>query len=62
MIEDAEKRALPVERISKLVYRIIQSNKPKARYIVYKYPIVIKMLRWLPARWVDKMVYRSIKE
>lgn len=62
IIEDAEKQALPVERVSHLVYKIINLKRPKARYMVHKKALMIKLLGILPTRWVDQLVYKTIKE
>jgi NAD(P)-dependent dehydrogenase (short-subunit alcohol dehydrogenase family) len=49
--------SLPVEKVSRLVRRVLALKKPKSRYVILKHQVTGWYLpRWLPARWFDKMI------
>lgn len=61
MIEDAEKGAMPVEKISKLIYKIFTIRSPKTRYIVHKNRIGFNLVRKLvPTKVVDWIIKKSV--
>jgi len=61
MITASERSALPVETISDLIIKILQSNNPKTRYLVHRKKLLFKLLAyWLPDKMVDKMVTRTM--
>jgi len=61
MIKAAEKSALPVEQISKLIYKILTVKRPKTRYMVHHNKLGFNVVRKLvPTRLVDKIIKRSI--
>ena len=61
MIENAERTALPVERISKLILKCIVANHPKTRYIVHRNTFVFKLMAYyLPDKLVDWFVYKTL--
>lgn len=61
MIENAERSALDVEVISKLILEIYQSPKPKTRYLVHRKKFMFRILSsWLPDRWADRLVAKAI--
>ncbi len=62
IIEHSEKNALPAERISRLIWKVIEKNKPRTRYIVHKKGILLLLLsKFAPDRLVDKMIWRNIR-
>lgn len=62
MIMNAEKNALPVERVSQVIYRIIMKTKPKTRYLIHKKKWMFKILaHLLPDRLVDKLIWKNFK-
>ncbi len=57
----AQKDAFPAETISKLVHKIIESRRPKCAYIVNKNKWIPTLLaNYLPARFVDRLIWRSL--
>ena len=61
MMRQAEQDALPPAVISKLIHKIIDTRRPKTQYIVHsrRLPGMI-LAKWLPARWVDRMLNRKL--
>jgi len=61
MIENAEKSALPVERISNLILKCLEKKNPKTRYIVHRNRLAFKLLAYyLPDKLVDWVVHRTL--
>lgn len=61
MIENAEKSALPVERISSLILKCITRKHPKTRYIVHRNTWVFKLLAfYIPDKIVDWFIHRTL--
>ena len=61
MIENTEKSALPVSRVSNLILKCLTIKHPKTRYIVHRNPLVFKLLAfYLPDKIVDWFVQKSI--
>ncbi|HMQ07913.1 MAG TPA: SDR family NAD(P)-dependent oxidoreductase [Saprospiraceae bacterium] len=62
MIENSEKNALPVEVISTLILKILQSSKPRTQYLVHKNRFMFRLLTcFVPDRWVDRMIWKKLK-
>ncbi len=62
MIENSEKNALPVEVISALILKILQTRKPKTQYLVHKNSFMFKLItRFVPDRWVDRMIWKKLE-
>ncbi|MCP5095158.1 MAG: SDR family oxidoreductase [Chloroflexi bacterium] len=61
VVDEREANALPVELVSKTIYKAIMSSQPKTRY-----PLPRKrfsgwlMPRWLPTRWFDRLAARQL--
>ncbi len=62
MISNAKKNALDPILISKLIEKIIESPKPKSRYMLHKNKLVFKLFRLLPDRMIDKIVWKSLNK
>ena len=63
IIERSEKNAIPTEKLVKRVYKVLQSKKPKTRYIVSNNALGMKILsRWVPDRIVDRMIMKTLKK
>jgi len=62
VMQGAERQALPAETISRLVHKILTKKKSKLAYIVNKYwlPTVL-FVKYMPARWADKLLWRSMQ-
>lgn len=62
-INNAEKSALPVERISKLVISILKNKKPRNRYLLTSNNTMIKMIQlFLPDKWMDRLFIKKFKK
>ncbi len=62
IISNAEKSALDVSVITQFITKIINSKNPKTRYIVHQNRLMFKILAyWLPDKWVDKLVKKTMK-
>ncbi len=60
MIQNSEKNALPVEIISKLILKIIESKNPTTHYLVHKNKWTFKFLTGcMPTRIVDKLIWKN---
>lgn len=62
IMEKSQKEALPAEVISKLIYKILNTKKPKCSYIVNKklWQTLI-LVKWLPARFVDRLIWKALR-
>ncbi len=61
MMAKLQKHAVPAERVSRLIHGIIEAKHPKCAYVVYRYRWrAIMMARFLPARFVDRMLRRAL--
>ena len=59
-MEDAEKNALPAIVISKLIHKILTKKRTKLAFIVVKNKWFITFLvKYVPARIVDKFIYKQ---
>ena len=61
-VQKREKSALPVEAVTRVIRRAIESPHPKTRYpIPRKWFSGWLLPRWLPDRWLDALVARQLK-
>jgi hypothetical protein len=61
MIENAERTALPVVRISNLLLKCIEGKNPKTRYIVHRNKLVFKLMAYyLPDKMVDWFIHKTL--
>jgi NAD(P)-dependent dehydrogenase (short-subunit alcohol dehydrogenase family) len=61
MIENAERTALPVARISKLILKCVRGKNPKTRYIVHRNVFVFKLMAYyLPDKLVDWFIQKTL--
>ena len=57
----AEKRGLPVERVSDAVARALTVPNPKARYLIVNYlPLFVYLLRLAPVGMRDRLIARRM--
>jgi short-subunit dehydrogenase len=62
IMEKAQKNALPAEVISKLIFKILNTNKPKCSYVVNKNLLqTLVLVKFLPARFVDWLLWKTLK-
>ena len=58
----AERNALPAATISRLVHKILTKKKSKLAYIVNKnWLLTVLFVKYMPARWADKLLWRSMQ-
>ena len=60
ILQDAQKIAQPAEVFSRLVQKIIETPNPKTAYIIHKQRWRLHIMRWLPKRWLDRMMYKKL--
>ncbi len=60
-VADRETSGLPVERISEVIYKALESPHPKTRYIIPRKKLMGWLLpRWLPDRIFDRYVGKRL--
>ena len=60
IMEEAKKIAQPAEVFNRLVQKIIETPNPKTTYIIHKQRWRLHVMRWLPKRWLDRMMYKKL--
>lgn len=61
LLQWGQRRVLPAETISKLIHKILCSDKPKTNYMVDRNLFFTKLLvKYLPARMVDKLLWKKL--
>jgi len=58
---DLGRQGLPPEKISATIRQALESPRPKPRYVIANNFLIGWLLpQWLPTRWFDKMLGRSL--
>ena len=60
ILEDAQQIAQSAEVFSRLVQKIIESPNPKTAYVIHKQRWRLHIMRWLPKRWLDRMMHKKL--
>lgn len=61
IIENAERNALPVEKVSKLIAKCLVTKRPKTRYIVHKGKFVFELMAYyFPDKLSDWLVHKTL--
>ena len=60
ILADAQKLAQPPSVFSELIEKIIDNPRPRLAYVIHQQPWQIRMLRWLPQRWVDRIMHKKL--
>ncbi len=61
-VAEREQSSIPVSKISRTIHQAIVSNRPKTRYPVPRKWVTGWLLpRWLPDRWLDKLIARKLR-
>lgn len=61
-VERREQSALPVEAVTRVILKAVESPRPRTRYAVPRKRFSGWLLpRWLPDRWLDAFVARQLK-
>ena len=62
IIDNAEKSGLPVERVCAAVEHALERSKPSSRYLIHPKKWLFRFVSgWLPDRWADLLVARTMK-
>ncbi len=59
IVTATEASALPVAQVSELIFKILNTKNPKARYMIAPKSWIIKIITWLPDSWVDGLFKRQ---
>jgi len=62
ILDNMNKKGLPTSLVDKVVLEAVRSNHPKLRYVVAPNKFSFFLMRYLPARWVDHLIKRKLKE
>jgi hypothetical protein len=61
IIENAERNALSVEIVSKLIAKCLDAKRPKTRYIVHKGKFVFRLMAYyFPDKLSDWLVHKTL--
>jgi NAD(P)-dependent dehydrogenase (short-subunit alcohol dehydrogenase family) len=60
IIEQAEQRALPTSAVTNKIWEAIILAKPKTRYVIVKNAWMIKLLKYVPDRFLDNMMVKNM--
>lgn len=52
-INKSEKQAIDTSVLANLIFKIYNTSNPKTRYTIIKNKPIIKLVSWLPPKWVD---------
>ena len=61
-VKQAEGRALPPEKLAKLIYGVLIGKKRKTKYVITANPWPMRIMKILPARWIDKIFLKQFKK
>jgi NAD(P)-dependent dehydrogenase (short-subunit alcohol dehydrogenase family) len=61
-LEKTEKTAIPAEKVGDLVYKISLKTNPKTRYLITPNQTVIRLISFLPPKWVDFILTFQMKK
>jgi NAD(P)-dependent dehydrogenase (short-subunit alcohol dehydrogenase family) len=53
--------ALPAEKVARKVCRILNLERPRARYMIVKGRWALRLLPFLPEKWVDQLVWKRVE-
>ena len=60
MVAKIESKAIDVQRISRLIYGILNGTKRKPHYVITANPWPMRIARMLPHRWVDGFIKKQL--
>lgn len=61
-IDQSEKQAIDTRVIANLVFKIYNTSNPKTRYTVIKNKPIIKLVSWLPPKWMDFLLKKRLSK
>lgn len=56
-IARSEAIGLPVEKVAALIVRVLDKERPRARYLIASNAMTFRLLSLMPARWVDALLW-----
>jgi short-subunit dehydrogenase len=59
-IDESEKQAIDTPVVAELVFKIYNTSNPKTRYTIIKNKPIIKLVSWLPPKWVDFLLKKRL--
>lgn len=63
IIDNSEKSALETSVISETILEILNAKSPKTRYLIHRKKWLFKILSsYLPDKWVDKLIQKSMRK
>ncbi len=62
LIGDSEKQAIEVRKVSQTIYKTIIRSNPRTRYILAKNKFFLKMIPFIPDRWIDYFIKRAYRK
>ena len=62
IMEDGQKSAQEPEVFSRLVQKIIETPRPRLAYTIHEQAWRIHLMRWLPARWLDRLMFKKLSQ
>lgn len=61
IIKKTEKTALNVNTVSSCILHIVQSRKPKLRYMIHKNKTLFKLMSYyMPSKWLDTLIWKNL--
>lgn len=62
IIQNTEQSALEVSLVSDCIVNILQSNKPKLRYMIRKNKTLFKIMSYyVPSKWLDILIWKNLE-
>ena len=59
-IDQSEKQAIDTPVVAELVFKIYNTSNPKTRYTIIKNKPIIKLVSWLPPKWMDFLLKKRL--
>jgi NAD(P)-dependent dehydrogenase (short-subunit alcohol dehydrogenase family) len=58
VLERQNKRGAPPEKVAAAVEKALTASRPRTRYLIGDAHVLLNLKRLLPARWLDRLLYR----
>ncbi len=62
MLDDLIARGMPVKAIDDVIIRAVAQRKVKVRYLVRPQKWKFQLIRLLPAKWIDRMIAKKLRD
>jgi NAD(P)-dependent dehydrogenase (short-subunit alcohol dehydrogenase family) len=60
MALEGGRKAPSPDAVARAVARALSARRPKARMLVVRYPLVMRLTRLVPTRWMDRLIARAV--